>query len=92
MEKNLEAFWAGKRSKAAFLQEQKSLRLSYLQKQQQLGLDLIPVGDFSNYDHVLDTAVAFGIVPERFTYDGGKVEEETYFAIAREAMMLSQPK
>lgn len=81
--KNLEAFWAGKRSKTDFLQEQKSLRLSYLQKQQQLGLDLIPVGDFSDYDHVLDTAVAFGIVPERFAYAGGKVEEETYFAIAR---------
>ena len=54
-----------------------------MQKQQQLGLDLIPVGDFSDYDHVLDTAVAFGIVPERFAYAGGKVEEETYFAIAR---------
>jgi len=54
-----------------------------LRKQEELGVDLIPVGDFTLYDHVLDTAVTFGIVPERFTYEGGKVDTETYFDIAR---------
>ena len=44
---------------------------------------MIPVGDFSLYDHVLDTAVMFGLVPKRFEYGGGKVSLETYFDIAR---------
>ncbi|GAA3331123.1 hypothetical protein GCM10020331_086410 [Ectobacillus funiculus] len=35
------------------------------------------------YDHVLDTAVMFGLVPKRFKYSGGKVSLETYFNIAR---------
>src|SRR5699024_2104811 len=41
------------------------------------------VGDFSLYDHVLDTSATFGIVPHRSDYHGGKVDLETYFAIAR---------
>lgn len=59
------------------------IRLQHLQKQKDAGIDLIPVGDFSQYDHVLDTAVMFGLVPKRFDYKGGKVSIETYFEIAR---------
>ncbi|MGQ5711754.1 hypothetical protein [Desulforudis sp. 1031] len=29
-------------------------------------MELVPVGDFSLYDHVLDTAVMLGLVPKRF--------------------------
>src|SRR5699024_4023814 len=47
------------------------------------GVDLIPVGDFSLYDHVLDTSATFGIVPDRYQYAGGEVDIDTYFAIAR---------
>src|SRR5699024_5495038 len=42
-----------------------------------------PVGDFSLYDHVLDTSATFGIVPDRYAYEGGAVDVDTYFAIAR---------
>lgn len=81
--KALEQFWSGKVDKETFLQQMEVIRLSSLEKQKQLGVDLIPVGDFTLYDHVLDTAVMFGLVPERFTYRGGKVDIETYFDIAR---------
>lgn len=81
--KALEQFWSGKLNKETFLQQMEVIRLSSLEKQKQLGVDLIPVGDFTLYDHVLDTAVMFGLVPERFTYRGGKVDIETYFDIAR---------
>ncbi|KAA9021101.1 5-methyltetrahydropteroyltriglutamate--homocysteine S-methyltransferase [Niallia endozanthoxylica] len=81
--KALEQFWAGKLEKKAFLQQIEEIRLSSLQKQKEQGIDLIPVGDFSLYDHVLDTAVMFGLVPTRFEYSGGKVSLETYFDIAR---------
>ncbi|EST10287.1 5-methyltetrahydropteroyltriglutamate--homocysteine S-methyltransferase [Sporolactobacillus laevolacticus] len=81
--KALEQFWAGKITKETFLETVKTLRLSYLKKQKELGLDLIPVGDFSLYDHVLDTAVLFGLIPDRFRTDEKEVSLETYFSIAR---------
>ncbi|MFO1446053.1 5-methyltetrahydropteroyltriglutamate--homocysteine S-methyltransferase [Bacillus sp. Bva_UNVM-123] len=81
--KALEQFWAGKLEKEVFLKQMEEIRLQHLQKQAVQGIDLIPVGDFSLYDHVLDTAVMFGLVPKRFEYGGGKVSLETYFDIAR---------
>ncbi|XJZ27001.1 5-methyltetrahydropteroyltriglutamate--homocysteine S-methyltransferase [Bacillota bacterium Lsc_1132] len=81
--KALEQFWAGKTEKEAFLKQMEEFRLEHLKKQQDQGIDLIPVGDWSMYDHVLDTAMMFGLVPERFEYAGGKVPTETYFDIAR---------
>ncbi|ODG92190.1 MULTISPECIES: 5-methyltetrahydropteroyltriglutamate--homocysteine S-methyltransferase [Bacillaceae] len=79
----LEQFWAGKLEKEDFLKQIEEIRIHHLQKQKNQGIDLIPVGDFSLYDHVLDTAVMFGLVPKRFEYGGGKVSLETYFEIAR---------
>ncbi|GGJ08372.1 5-methyltetrahydropteroyltriglutamate--homocysteine S-methyltransferase [Paenibacillus hunanensis] len=81
--KTLESYWSGKTDKETFQATMKELRLDHLRKQQQAGIDLIPVGDFSYYDHVLDTAVTFGLVPARFGYTGGEVTLEQYFGIAR---------
>ncbi|MBO0602801.1 5-methyltetrahydropteroyltriglutamate--homocysteine S-methyltransferase [Sporosarcina sp. E16_3] len=79
----LESFWNGATSEEQLLKTTETLRLESLQKQKEFGIDLIPVGDFSLYDHVLDTSIMFGVVPTRFEYTGGKVPLETYFAIAR---------
>jgi len=81
--KALEAFWAGKLAEEDFVAQLKSIRLNHLQKQKSAGIDWIPVGDFSLYDHILDTAAMFGIVPKRFAYEGGPVSLATYYAIAR---------
>ncbi|MEJ8544347.1 hypothetical protein [Brevibacillus borstelensis] len=81
--KALEAFWSGNMGEADFLQKMKTIRLHHLQKQKAKHLDYIPVGDFSLYDHMLDTAVMFGLVPQRFAYEGGPVSLQTYFAMAR---------
>ena len=79
----LESYWNGNSSKEELIQKTDDIRLYNLKKQQDQGIDLIPVGDFSLYDHVLDTAASFGIVPGRYDYDGGVVDIDTYFAIAR---------
>lgn len=80
--KTIEAFWNGNLDKEQFLQKIKEIRLQHLRKQQQAGLDVIPVGDFSLYDHVLDTSVTFGLIPERFT--GNHTDSlTTYYEIAR---------
>lgn len=81
--KALEQFWTGNLSKDVFLNTVRKLRLSYLKKQKQIGVDLIPVGDFSLYDHVLDTAVLFGLIPKRFQTGEKEISLETYFSIAR---------
>lgn len=81
--KALEELWAGKITQEDFLQETRQLRLAHLQKQKEKGLDLIPVNDSSYYDHMLDTAVMFGLVPKRFEYEGGAVPLSTYFEMAR---------
>src|SRR5699024_8287219 len=79
----LEAYWNGSITEAELIEKTDDIRLNNLKKQKEAGVDLIPVGDFSLYDHVLDTSATFGIVPERYNYSGGKVDTDTYFAIAR---------
>ncbi|SDI48824.1 5-methyltetrahydropteroyltriglutamate--homocysteine S-methyltransferase [Natribacillus halophilus] len=81
--KALEDHWAGNLSAEDLHAEMKKIRLNHLKKQQDAGIEYIPVGDFTYYDHILDAATMFGFIPERFTYEGGKVPLDTYFAMAR---------
>ena len=81
--KSLELFWAGERTEDQFTSEMEQIRLSHLRKQQEKGIDLIPVGDFSYYDHVLDTAVMFGLIPTRFKTENQQLSLQAYFEIAR---------
>jgi 5-methyltetrahydropteroyltriglutamate--homocysteine methyltransferase len=83
--KVLESFWAGKIEEENFLIEMERIRLNHLQKQKEKGIDLIPVGDFTFYDQMLDMSVMFGLVPKRFAYQGGAVPLKTYFEMARGA-------
>ncbi|UOQ45826.1 5-methyltetrahydropteroyltriglutamate--homocysteine S-methyltransferase [Halobacillus salinarum] len=81
--KALEAFWEGSLSENELLTEMKEQRFSHINKQKEKGIDLIPVGDFSLYDHVLDTAFMFGLIPDRFKSETGTDDLATYFAMAR---------
>lgn len=83
----LESFWAGEID-AAQLQQQAADRENEIwQTQQDAGIDLIPAGDFSLYDHVLDTATMLGCIPKRYAWDSNSSEitPELYFALARGA-------
>ncbi|WP_219835758.1 5-methyltetrahydropteroyltriglutamate--homocysteine S-methyltransferase [Paenibacillus sp. R14(2021)] len=81
--KALEQHWAGKLPEEQLHEELKAIRLDRLKVQQTLGVDIIPVGDFTYYDHVLDTACMFGLIPERFAYEGGTPDLGLYYAMAR---------
>lgn len=81
--KALEAYWSGKLEEADFHAQLKAIRLGNLRAQQERDIDVIPVGDFTYYDHVLDTAAMFGLVPERFGYGGGEPDLSVYYAMAR---------
>ncbi|REB05337.1 5-methyltetrahydropteroyltriglutamate--homocysteine S-methyltransferase [Sporosarcina sp. BI001-red] len=79
----LEAFWGGKIEEQEFLETVEKIRLERLQKQKDAGISLIPVGEFTLYDRMLDTAVMFGMIPERYNWSGGDVQLSTYFSMAR---------
>lgn len=79
--KLIESYWAGKVSQEELQAQAKELRLAFLKKQADAGLDLIPVGDFSLYDHILDLSVQFGVIPKRFSDE--YIDLDLYFAIAR---------
>lgn len=81
--KALESFWAGKTEEPDFRAEMRRIQLAHWSRQQELGVELIPVGDFTLYDLMLDTAAMFGIVPARYAYDGGEVSLKLYFEMAR---------
>ncbi|MEY8215831.1 MAG: 5-methyltetrahydropteroyltriglutamate--homocysteine S-methyltransferase, partial [Colwellia sp.] len=64
---SLEKYWRGELSQTDFLTECQDRRLKNWQIQQEAGVELLPVGDFAHYDHVLNTTLLLGLAPERFT-------------------------
>lgn len=85
LKKSLEAYWQNNISLQELLDSSKKLRQQHWQLQADAGIDLIPVGDFSNYDHVLDMSCLLGVVPPRFEDNDTQqqISIETYFAMAR---------
>lgn len=80
----LESHWAGQTSADALRATAQQLRADAWKRARLAGLDVIPSGDFSLYDHVLDTAWALGAIPERFGgIDRDGDDLAGYFALAR---------
>ena len=79
----VEAFWKGNTSEAELQQVAADIRRTNWATQQAAGADLLPVGDFSFYDHVLDMQVALGCIPARFGFDAAALTLPEYFQLAR---------
>ncbi|MCS0504739.1 5-methyltetrahydropteroyltriglutamate--homocysteine S-methyltransferase [Ancylobacter mangrovi] len=79
----LEAYWSGKTDASALLDTAARLRAANWARQKALGVTNIPSNDFSLYDHVLDTVVMVGAIPQAYGWTGGPVPLDTYFAMAR---------
>ena len=78
----LESYWAGRTGEPELRETAAGLRAAGWRRARSAGVDVVPSGDQSLYDHVLDAAWALGAVPERF---GGPGAEglDAYFAMAR---------
>lgn len=76
----LERHWKGELSHAELEALGAELRRQHFRRQ--ASLDWVPAGDFSFYDHVLDTSFLVGNVPERAQRDGGE-GLDAYFRVAR---------
>lgn len=76
----LESYWKGQSSIEELKAQGAELRRSHWQAQS--GLDWVPVGDFSFYDHVLDMSFTLGNLPERARNFNGDALDN-YFRVAR---------
>ncbi len=78
-----ESYWRGETSAEELAATAKAIKVENWKLMQDAGIDLIPSNDFSYYDQVLDAVALVGAVPERYGWDGGDVDLDTYFAMAR---------
>ena len=86
LKKACENYWAGKITLDELLLTGKQIRQGNWKIQQDAGIGLIPVNDFSSYDHVLDTNLMVGNIPPRFlplVQQEKKSFPSLYFAMAR---------
>ncbi len=81
LKKALESHWSRKTTTADLEATARELRRRHWTAMKGAGIDHVPSNDFSLYDHVLDTAVMLGAIPQRFR----TIEDPTtrYFAMAR---------
>ena len=79
----VEAYWKGAKSEAELQETAAEIRRLNWATQKAAGADLVPVGDFSFYDHVLDLLCTLGGIPSRFGFDTANLTLEQYFQLAR---------
>lgn len=83
LKKAVEGYWKGRVTADALRQTAADLRKANWQQLAGAGVHEVPTGDFSYYDHMLDTSVMVGALPERHRT---AVEADAlggYFAMAR---------
>ncbi|MBS9443613.1 5-methyltetrahydropteroyltriglutamate--homocysteine S-methyltransferase [Photorhabdus heterorhabditis] len=91
LKKAQENYWAGKISQQELLETGRELRARHWEQQKQAGVDLVPVGDFAWYDHVLTTSLLLGNVPPRHQNPDGTINLDTLFRIARGRAPTGEP-
>lgn len=90
MKKAVEGYWSGKVTESEMLAVAQETKLASWKTMADAGVDFIPSGDFTLYDHILDHACAFGVVPRRFTRHQNLSELDTHFAMARGRQVESE--
>ncbi|WP_312544152.1 5-methyltetrahydropteroyltriglutamate--homocysteine S-methyltransferase [Pantoea eucalypti] len=91
LKKALESYWAGDSTQQALLATGRELRARHWQQQKEAGVDLLPVGDFVWYDHVLTTSLLLGNVPARHQNTEGTVDLDTLFRVGRGRAPTGEP-
>ena len=91
LKKAQESYWAGNATQQELLAVGRELRARHWQQQKEAGVDLLPVGDFAWYDHVLTTSLLLGNVPARHQNRDGSVDLDTLFRIGRGRAPTGEP-
>ena len=79
----LESYWKGVSGTEDLQATAAELRRRHWDLQRDKGIAVIPSNDFSLYDHMLDTSIMLGAVPERFQALKAGNLLDLYFACAR---------
>ncbi|MEX0951668.1 MAG: 5-methyltetrahydropteroyltriglutamate--homocysteine S-methyltransferase [Gammaproteobacteria bacterium] len=79
----LEQFWRGDSDAQSLRQTADTIRAARWQDQADAGVDLIPVNEFSLYDHMLDMSLLLGVVSPRFGDSASQDELTLFFRMAR---------
>ncbi|WP_327064761.1 5-methyltetrahydropteroyltriglutamate--homocysteine S-methyltransferase [Kitasatospora sp. NBC_01302] len=83
LKKAIEGYWKGTVTAEALLATAADLRRENWRQLTEAGIAQVPTGDFSLYDHVLDTTVAVGAIPARHRAAVDADPLDGYFAMAR---------
>ncbi|MEU6476844.1 5-methyltetrahydropteroyltriglutamate--homocysteine S-methyltransferase [Streptomyces sp. NPDC047017] len=83
LKKAIEGYWKGRVSADALRATAADLRRANWRQLAETGVHEVPTGDFSYYDHVLDTTVMVGAIPERHRAAVDADALDGYFAMAR---------
>lgn len=91
LKKAQESYWAGALSREALFEAGRELRARHWQQQSDAGINILPVGDFAWYDHVLGTSLLLGNVPARHQNADGSIDIDTLFRIGRGRAPTGEP-
>ncbi|MGW7346643.1 5-methyltetrahydropteroyltriglutamate--homocysteine S-methyltransferase [Streptomyces sp. NPDC054854] len=83
LKKAVEGYWKGRVTAEALRDTARALRADAWRQLTADGINEVPTGDFSYYDHVLDTSVMVGAVPARHRSAVTADPLDGYFAMAR---------
>jgi len=83
LKKAIEGYWKGRADADALRTTATELRRTNWRQLTDAGIHEVPTGDFSYYDHVLDTSVMVGAIPERHRAAVELDALDGYFAMAR---------
>ncbi|TFK43426.1 cobalamin-independent synthase [Crucibulum laeve] len=82
VKKAVEAYWAGKISADDLTKAAADVKKTSWSSVKAKGVDFVPSGEFSLYDHVLDHSAAFNVIPKRYV-GLGLSPLDVYFAMGR---------
>ncbi|RDX55556.1 cobalamin-independent methionine synthase [Lentinus brumalis] len=82
VKKAVEAYWGGKLSADELTKAAADVKKASWLSLKERGVDVIPSGDFTLYDHILDHSAAFNVIPKRYL-GKGLSPLDVYFAMGR---------
>ena len=83
LKKAQEEYWNGNSTKEELMKIGSMLRTRHWEQQKNAGIDLLSVGDFAWYDHVLTHSMMLGNIPKRHKTKNNIIDIDTLFRLAR---------
>ncbi|AIN46905.1 5-methyltetrahydropteroyltriglutamate--homocysteine S-methyltransferase [Candidatus Palibaumannia cicadellinicola] len=91
LKKAQESYWNGHINQQQLLNIGQELRARHWQQQKDAGIDILPVGDFAWYDHVLTTSLMLDNVPVRHRNGDEPNDIDTLYRIGRGSAPTGKP-